>query len=86
MPCGMLEAATTPQSKPPRLSAVGALLLTTGSEAKKRTATPSLKVAPLPALIFIHSKTLAMASVNFTSITPTRLTGALCPVLGRKTN
>jgi hypothetical protein len=71
----MLEVATTPQSQPPRLSAVGALLLTA----------TALKVAPLPALIFIRSKTLAMASVNFTTTTPTRLTGVLHPVLGRKT-
>jgi hypothetical protein len=82
----MLEAATTQQLQPPRHSAVGALLPTVGSETTKRAATPPLKVAPLPALTIIHSKTLAMPSVNFTTTTPTRLTGALRPVLGRKTN
>jgi hypothetical protein len=81
----MLEVAPNPQSQPPRLSAVGALLPTMGSEATKRVATPGLKVAPLPALIYIPSKTLAMASVNFTTTMPTRLTGVLLPVLGRKT-
>jgi hypothetical protein len=82
----MLEAATTQWSQPPRHSAVGALLLTAGSEATKRVAMPALKVASLPALTSICSKTLAMASVNFTTTTPTRLTGTLHPVLGRETN
>jgi hypothetical protein len=71
----MLEAGTTPQLQPPRLSAEGALLLTMGREATKRAATPTLKVAPLTAQIFIRFKTLAMAFVNFTTTTPTRLTG-----------
>jgi hypothetical protein len=53
---------------------------------KKRAATPALKVAPLPTQICIHFKTLEMASVNFTTTTPIRLTGVLHPVLGRKTN
>ncbi len=44
------------------------------------------KSHPLPTLIFILSKTLAMASVNFTTITPTRLRGVLRPGLGQKTN
>jgi hypothetical protein len=52
----------------------------------KGAATPAPKVAPLPALIFICFKTLAMASVNFTTTTPIRLTGALCSVLIWKTN
>jgi hypothetical protein len=42
--------------------------------------------APLPALISVRFKTLAMASSNFTATMPTRLTGALRPVHGRKTN
>ncbi len=33
----------------------------------KRAATPTLKVDPFPALTFIHSRTLTMASVNFTN-------------------
>ncbi len=82
----MLEAATTLQSQPPRLNVVGALLPRAGSEATKGAVTPALKVTPLPALIFIPFKTLAMASVNFTNTTPIRLTGALRPVLSRKTN
>jgi hypothetical protein len=82
----MLEAATTLESQPPRLSVVGALLPTAGSEVTKGAATPALKVAPLPSPIFIRFKTLAMASVNFTTTTPIRLTGALRPVLIRKTN
>jgi hypothetical protein len=80
----MLEASTTPQLQPPQLSTVGALLLTTGSEETKRAAMLALKVAPLPALISISFKTLAMASVIFTTTTPTRLTGVLRPVLGQK--
>jgi hypothetical protein len=81
----MLRAATTPQSQPPQLSAVGAPLLTTGSEATKRAAMPALKVAPLPTLISIHFETLAIAFVNFTTTMPTRFTGVLRPVLGQKT-
>jgi hypothetical protein len=53
---------------------------------KKRAAIPALKVAPLPTLISIRFKTLAKASVNFTTTTPTRLAGVLHPLLGRKTN
>jgi hypothetical protein len=48
--------------------------------------TPAPKVAPLPAQAFIHFKTLAMACINFTITTLIRLTGALCPVLCRKTS
>ncbi len=62
------------------------MLLTMGSKATKRAAMPALKVAPLPALIFIRFKTLAMASVNFTTIRPTKPKAVLHPVLGQKTN
>jgi hypothetical protein len=55
-------------------------------EVTKGAVTPVPKVAPLPAQIFIHFKTLAMACVNFTITTPIGLTGAFHPVLGRKTN
>jgi hypothetical protein len=41
---------------------------------------------PPPAPIFTRFKTLAIASVNFTTITPIRLTDALRPVLIRNTN
>jgi hypothetical protein len=47
---------------------------------------PAPKVALLTAPIFINFKTLAMACVNFTIITPIGLTGAFRPVLGWKTN
>ncbi len=86
MPCGMLEASMTLRSRPPRLSEVGVLLLTTGREATNGAVTPAPKVAPLPGLIFIPFKILAMACVNFTITTPTRLTGVFHPVLGRKTS
>jgi hypothetical protein len=86
MPCGMLGVATTPQLQPPRQSAVGALLLAAGREATKGKVTPAPKVAPLPAQAFIHFKTVAMACINFTITTLIRLTGALCPVLCRKTS
>ncbi len=86
MPYGMLGAARTPQSQPPRHSETGALLPAAGKVATKGVVTPTPKVVPLPAQIFIHFKTLAMARVNFTITTPIGLTGAFCPVLGRKTN
>ncbi len=57
-----------------------------GREATKGAVTPVPKVAPLPTQIFIHFKTLTMACVNFTITMPIGLTGAFCPVLGRKTN
>jgi hypothetical protein len=57
-----------------------------GKRGDKKRATPVLKVAPLPALISIHLKTLVMVFVNFTTTMPTRLTGAFRPVLGQKTN
>ena len=86
MPCGMLEAATILGSRPPQLSEVGALLPTVGREATNGAATPAPKVAPPSAQISILSKTLTMASANFTTTTPVRLTGAFSPVLIRKTN
>ncbi len=52
----------------------------------KKSGNARSKSRPLPAPIFILFKTLAIASVNFTTTTPIRLTGALHPVLGRKTN
>jgi hypothetical protein len=82
----MLRVAMTPQLQLPRLSAEGAPLLTTGSEATKRAATNTLKVIHLPALISIHFKTLAMAFVNFTTTAPTKFTGVLRSMLGLKTN
>ncbi len=82
----MLRAATTLQSQPPRHSGTGAPLPPAGREATKGAVTPVPKVAPLPAQIFTHFKTLAMACVNFTITTPIGLTGAFRPVLGRKTN
>jgi hypothetical protein len=57
-----------------------------GREATKGAVTLTPKVTPLPAQIFIPFKTLAMVCVNFPIITPIRLTGAFCPVLGRKTS
>jgi hypothetical protein len=51
----------------------------------KRGGNARPKSCPLPTQIFIHFKTLAMACVNFTITTPIGLTGALRPVLGRKT-
>ncbi len=85
MPCGMLGAATTPWSQPPRLNAVGALLLLAGGRVTKETATPDPKVALLPAPISTCFTTLAMACVNFITTMPTRLTGAFHPLLGGKT-
>jgi hypothetical protein len=85
MPCEMLEVATTLQSRPPRLSEAGTLLLTARSTETNGTATPVPKAAPLPAPTSILFKSLAMASVNFTITTPARLTGVFHPVLGRKT-
>jgi hypothetical protein len=83
---GTLGAATTLQSQPPRHSETKALLPATGREATKGVVTPTPKVVPLPAQIFIHFKTLAMACVNFTITMPIGLTGVFRPVLGRKTN
>ncbi len=59
---------------------------TSGKRGDKRGGNTRPKSCPLPAQIFIHFKTLAMACVNFTIITPIRLTGACCPALGRKTS
>jgi hypothetical protein len=85
MPCGMPEAAKTLWSQPPRLSEEGALLLTTGREATNGAVMSVPKVAPLPALIFILFKTLAMMYVKFHNYSPTWLTGVFHPVLGQKT-
>jgi hypothetical protein len=82
MPCGMLEAATTLWSRPPRLSEVGALLPTAGGEATNGVVTATSKVAPPPAQISILFRTLAIACANFIITTATRLTGVLHPVLG----
>jgi hypothetical protein len=84
-PCGMLGAATTVQSQSPQ-HRVGALLLAMGSEATQGAVMPAPKISPLPTQIFIPLQTLAMACVNFTIITPIRLTGAFRPVLGQKTS
>ncbi len=70
MPCGMLEAATTLRSRPPRLSKVGALLPTVGGEATTGPVTPAPKVPPPPARISIPLRTLAMACANFKITTP----------------
>ncbi len=71
--------------QPPRHSTVGALLLAAGREATKGPVTPAPKVAPLlPRLLFV-SKPWQWC-VNFTIITPIRLTGALRPLLGQKTS
>ncbi len=52
----------------------------------KRSGNARPKGLPLPVQIFIPFKTLAMSCVNFTIITPIRLTGAFRPILGRKTS
>jgi hypothetical protein len=82
----MLGAATTLQLQPPQHNETGAPLPAAGREATKWVVMPAPKVVPLPAHIFIHFKTLAMACVNFTITTPIELTGAYSPVLGLKTN
>jgi hypothetical protein len=83
---GTLGAAMTLQSQPPRHSKAGAPLPAAVRETTKGVVTPAPKVDPLPAQIFTHFKTLAMACVNFTITMPIGLTGAFHPVLGRKTN
>jgi hypothetical protein len=57
-----------------------------GKRGDKGAVMPTPKVAPLPAQTYIPFKTLAMVCVNFTSTTPTRLTGVLRPVLAGKTS
>ncbi len=57
-----------------------------GKRGNRKSGNASSKRCPLPALIFIHLNALAMASVNFTITTPTRLTGVPRPVHGQKTN
>jgi hypothetical protein len=86
MPCGMLEAATTLQSRLQQLSKIGALLPTVGGEATNVAAMPAPKVVPPPAQISIPFRTPAMACANFIITTQTGLTGMLHPVLGRKTD
>ncbi len=85
-PYGMLGAATTLRSQPPQHSEAGAPHPAAGREVTKGAVMPSLKVTPLPAQIFTHFKTLAMACANFTITTPIGLTGAFRPVLSWKTN
>jgi hypothetical protein len=82
----MLQVATTLRSQPPLLSEVGTLLLTAGREVTNGAATPALKATPLPTLISITFKTLAVACVSFIITTPTRLTSVFHPVLGQKTS
>jgi hypothetical protein len=72
----MLGAAMTQWSLPPRHSEAGALLPTAGRQVTNEAVTPAPKFGPLPAPIFIHFETLAMACVNFTMVTPIGLTGA----------
>jgi hypothetical protein len=57
-----------------------------GKQGDKKSGNANSKIHPLPTLISINFKTLAMAFLNFTTTTPTRLPGVLRPVLGRKTN
>ncbi len=83
-PCGTLEEATTPRLGLPQHREVGAQLQQTGRRATKGVSMPAPKVALLPALTSIRFTTLVMACVNFTTTTPTRLTGLFHPVLGRK--
>jgi hypothetical protein len=56
-----------------------------GKRGDKWSGNAPSKSRPPPALTSIPFSTLAMAYVNFTFITPIRLTGVLHPVLGRKT-
>ncbi len=72
------------RSGQPRHSETGAPLPAAGREATKGAVMPVPKVAPLPAQISIHFKTLAMACENFTTTTPIGLTGAFRLILGRK--
>jgi hypothetical protein len=72
-----VAAASTQRSRSPTPSS--------GKRGEKRSGNARPKSCPLPAQIFIHSKTQAMAFANFTIITPIGLTGAFHPVLGRKT-
>jgi hypothetical protein len=55
-----------------------------GKRGDKWSGNAPSKSHPPPALTSIPFSTLAMAYVNFTFITPIRLTGVLHPVLGRK--
>ncbi len=71
-------AATTQRSRSPAPN--------NGRRGDKRGGNARSKSRPPPAQISIRSKTLAMASANFTTTTPIRLTGAFSPVLIQKTN
>ncbi len=84
-PYGMLRMATTLQSQPPRHSEAGAPP-SSRKRGDKRSGNARPKSRPLPAQIFIHFKTLAMACANFTITMPIGLTGAFRPVPGQKTN
>jgi hypothetical protein len=79
------RVATNLRSQPPRHSKAGAPLPAAVREVTKGVVTPTPKVAPLPAQIFTHFKTLAMACENFTITMAIGLAGAFRPVLGRKT-
>jgi hypothetical protein len=56
-----------------------------GRRVTKGTSTPVPKVTLLPALTSIHLTNLANACVNFTTTTPTRLSGVFHLVLSWKT-
>jgi hypothetical protein len=71
-----VATTTTQQSRRPAPNS--------GNRGKKRSGNARSKSHPLSAQISIPFKTLAMACANFTISTPTRLTGALRPVLGRE--
>ncbi len=72
----MVTAATTQQNRSPDPSS--------GKQSNKRKSIACFKSRPLPALIFLLFKTLAMACVNFTITMLTRLKGVFHTVLGRK--
>jgi hypothetical protein len=73
-----VAAASTQRSRSPTPSS--------GKRGDKRGSNARPKSRPPSRPDFIPSRTLAMACANFTIITPIGLTGAFCPVLGRKTN
>jgi hypothetical protein len=73
-----------PHSQVPQHREFGVQLQQSGRRATKGAAKPAPKVALLPALTSIRFTTLAMASVNFTITTLTKLTGVFHPVLGKK--
>jgi hypothetical protein len=73
-----VTAASTQRSRSPTPSS--------GNRGNKRGGNTRPKSHPLPTQISILFKTLAMTCAIFTTTTPIGLTGAFCPVLGRKTN